>query len=146
MLLPISLNFHLYLKGHTYVYSIIPFVLLMASNCALIYEIVLKKNDLITRRKDEIEKRKSISISIIVLTFVFIIFTMPSALVDGYFTELLSNESGLFIVLALAELSYTYHAFKFATLFFTNKQIRKEFYLILRHKNRVNTTTAHTAN
>lgn len=60
--------------------------------------------------------------TIIILTITFIVLTLPGAIVSAYYNEIMALEAGHMIVNLSDDLSCTFHAFNFITLFLSNKQ------------------------
>ena len=72
------------------------------------------------------------SLTIVVMSISFILFTASSAIASGYFTgELFESEYGLVILYMTNCLTFTYHSFSFLIFFMLNKILQAEFKTIL---------------
>lgn len=60
--------------------------------------------------------------AILVMTFLFIIATSPGAIISQFYSVLVRSETGLVILLAGDDITFSYHAFTFIILYFTNKE------------------------
>ena len=73
-------------------------------------------------------KKRTMSIFVIAMTFYFIILTLPSSIAGGFFlSTLLSTDVGSVILFACDCLTFTYHGFNIFVLYFLNKKFKKEF-------------------
>ena len=72
-----SAGYKLWRPLHGYVYSIVPFFFLVIFNILLIREVALHKNKVANAGSKTEIKRKQMTISIIALTFAFIVLTGP---------------------------------------------------------------------
>ena len=69
------------------------------------------------------EKRKNMTKSIIILTIFFIIFTVPYALITGYFIK----QAGIIILVISVMLNSLYYSLTFFIFLVFNKQFYKEY-------------------
>jgi hypothetical protein len=92
----------------------------------LLIQRVMKKDS--TMGNTNRNKKKVMSIFVILMTFNFIVFTLPSSIAGGYFlSELLSTDVGSIILFAIDCLAFTYHGFNIIVLYYLNKKFKKEF-------------------
>jgi hypothetical protein len=85
------------------------------------------------------------SLTIILITFSFICFTLPYAVTGGYFFfELYKTISGRIIIFCCANLLFSYHSFNFIVCTLINKKFRGELKVVL-FKVKPNATTLATA-
>lgn len=135
-------------------YSIIPFVLLAVINVMLIYSTKFHNKVAIaaTTTDSKIKKRRQMTITVFLITFLFILMTLPGsfgsiffvqkindynfikkgAIVSGfYFLSLSQTQIGSAVIILMDDISFSYHAFNFFTLLLTNKKFLSEFYGIL---------------
>jgi hypothetical protein len=111
--------YSLWSRIHTYSYSIVPFIILGLMNGLLLYETLSRKRIL--------KERVSVTRSVLIMTFSFICFLLPSAIVSGYFLEFLfSSKSGTLVLYILDFITFGYHAFNFLVFSFTNKRFKAE--------------------
>ncbi len=73
-------------KVHGYLYSFVPFTLLIITNSLLIYQTKSKIKKVTKHATDStITKRTAMSVTIMLMTVSFIAMTLPVALAGGYF-------------------------------------------------------------
>jgi hypothetical protein len=112
---------------HFYLYSIVPFAVLALVNSLLLYETVFKKKVIQACERQINHERVLITKSILIMTFSFIGFLLPSAIVSGYFYEFLySTQLGTLVLYILDCITFGYHALNFLVFSFTNKRFNNE--------------------
>ena len=125
---------------HLILYSLIPFIIMMIFNILLIRKIIFNSKDKKLKSNSKKENIKRNVISILVITFLFLIMTTPVSVAYGFFYEQLSK-----IVLSiLDELSFLNNSTLFFTCFFTNSKFRKVVFDLFKKsdsKYRKSTTT-----
>lgn len=78
-------------------------------------------------RKKFSERKKMISLSILVVTIGFVVSTTPSAIIMGFFIkDMYMTKTGKLIVWVFDALLFTYHSFKFEIIFIFNYQFNRE--------------------
>ena len=113
--------FPLWENVHLILYSLIPFIIMMAFNILLIIKIKSSfkdKNSSSNSKKDNIKRNV---ISILFITFVFLIMTTPVSVAYGFF----SDKVPLIVLNILDELSFLNNSTLFFSCFFTNLKFRK---------------------
>ena len=110
---------------HLYIYSIVSFAVLTIIDILIIYKVVFAsskvKNDSGHAKKMEMAR------TILILNFSFIILTLPSAVVSGFFyVELSESQIGLFVLNLCDNISFSYHSFNIVTLYLANKRFKNE--------------------
>lgn len=113
-------------QAHSFLYSYIPFVLLAINNMLLIYSIQTHKKKSGAQR----QKKKSMNNTIIFITILFIVMTLPSSIASIYFDQLIISSVGSVILIALDALTFSYHGLNFFVLLYTNQKFRNDFKLI----------------
>ncbi len=89
-------------------------------------------------------KRRSMTVIIILITFAYIVLTLPSAIAGGYYLDsLMKTLEGKNILFICDTLSFSYHALNFIALPIANKQFRREFKTFRIFKSK-KTTVTHT--
>jgi hypothetical protein len=97
------------------------------SNILLVCVILFKKQNSIDISEDSNSKRKSLSFSVLVLTTMFIILTLPDNILNAFFlTPLFEENYGYVVLFMMDNIAFTYHALHFAILLVTNKRFAKE--------------------
>lgn len=92
-----------------------------------------KIRGLVSKRRKE--KSKTLTYSIVLLTFFFFITSLPYSTVTAYFyIELINKPIGLFYLNCLAVLSFSYHSFNFIVFFLTNIKFWNECKLLFKIK------------
>ena len=102
------------------VYNCVPFILMVLFNGGVIYHLIrLRRTS--TVQNSQIQHR-SLSITSLVTTFLFLIMTMPSGIAFGFFPDVAS-----LTILHLTDASlFTYHVTSFPLYFLTYKKFRLE--------------------
>lgn len=110
-------------------YSLIPFSLMLVFNILLIYKTLIpRKNTKSSLSIRSIRKKKKLTISILSITFCFIIMTTPASIAYGFFEKKLSKTlTGKAILIILDFIMYFYHSILFINCFVTNAKFRKYF-------------------
>lgn len=73
------------------------------------------------------ERKKMISLSILIVTCGFVISTTPSAIIMGFFVQdMYKTKTGKLIVWIFDALLFTYHSIKFEIILIFNYQFNKE--------------------
>jgi hypothetical protein len=84
------------------------------------------------RTREIRRKRVAISLSVIYLTFAFVLMTAPVAIVQNYFKDFMSTSVGLTVFLGLCTIQITYHALMLIIMLWSNKIFRREFYCMFK--------------
>ncbi|CAF1115674.1 unnamed protein product [Brachionus calyciflorus] len=120
-------------KVHTYLYSIIPSIFLAILNTMVFYK-TWKNNMRISNGISDVEsnkiRKKRFGLVIAILTLGFMLTTLPSAIITGYFHSSLNsrNETKIYIYIC-DSMAFTYHSSKFIVLAISNTQFKKELLL-----------------
>ncbi len=115
---------------HLFLYSLIPSSLMIVFNSLLISKtFYLDKNKTLKYNKNKkvsaISKKTGLTISLLFITFSFIIMTLPASLCYGFFFDLFRSTTVLKYILTLTDyLSYLNHSFIFFNCFLTNRIFR----------------------
>jgi len=121
-------------KIHMFVYSFIPFVLMIVCNLFTIKKIFEHKpTDHLSAQQLEKEKKKRIlTINLLTSSFLFMACSMPAVLSFGYFFESLSSSFSTSYILPGSDLlNFTFIGLNFLLYFILNKVFRYEFYFCL---------------
>lgn len=115
---------------HLYVYSIVPSVLLLLINSILFY-ITWKKSISIDVTSEGIEttrnRKKKFGLVITIFTFGFMLTTLPSAIITGFFYSKLNSHHETKIYIYICDsVAFSFHSFKFIVLFFCNTNFKRE--------------------
>lgn len=126
-------------------YSFVPFALYIVNIFLLID--LRKKSREITIENSQISKRQiSISLSVILITFLFIVFTCPSAIASQYYNVLVMSFNGNIFLSAADCLAFTFHAFNILILCASNKEFVRRLRQMLNPAIHSVTTTPGTSN
>ena len=123
---------------HSTLYSYIPFCLIAITNTVFIIHLRVKKN-IVSALMSSLQKQKfkSLNKTVIVLTSLFIVMTMPGTLASIYYDQLVQSEVGM-VLLNLGDLvDNMYHSLNFLILAKTNTRIYKKVRSLL-FKNKLN--------
>lgn len=125
------------LKIHLYTYSIVPSVLITISNLLIAFNFLMKRNVIHVKPDIGYKKKIQMTMTITILTLLFIIFTLPGAIISGYyFSKLIRSKFGEIILLICDNLTFSYHSFSLLILLASNKKFYKEFKLMFRVRNK----------
>ena len=107
------------------VYSIIPFTVMFTFNSLIIYKTAsmgrhLNRND--ARSISSFKKKRHLTISLVSVTFLFLIFTLPDGI---YFAFFKTNNSVKYIGILIDHLMFFHHSTLFFILYITNVYFRK---------------------
>lgn len=117
-------------------YSLAPFLVLAIANLLLIRKIMSRKvvkmttmSSTFTNAKSTGKKSKSdrINKTVIILTLIFVMMTLPLASASFFFNQLVLTDYGLFIIVLLDCISFSYHGLNFILMAFSNKIFRKQY-------------------
>lgn len=118
-------------KIHLMTYSVVPFLVLLVANFLLIRKIKSRKLiHLSFSSSTNVKKSKKndrINRTVLLLTFLFIIMTLPLACASFFFTQLIISDFGLFAIVFFNCISFSYHGFNFIFMAFSNKIFREEY-------------------
>lgn len=110
------------------IYNGIPFILMTIYNSGLIYKLIyFQQRSLVTSSQN---RSRSISITLLVTTCLFLIMTIPASIVFAFFYETV-NPTFLRMIDAIL---YTYHILSFPTYFLTFNKFRNVFFQMIRCK------------
>jgi hypothetical protein len=100
----------------------------------------IKKNRIGVISASSLRKRKTTGITVLCLTTIFLLMTLPQAFIRGFFlTSLSSYTSGISIIFATDAIASSFHGLSFFLLIFSNKkfsnEIKKVIFCATKHKN-----------
>jgi hypothetical protein len=119
-------------------YSIVPFCLLVVINFLIVNTLRHSRRNLITTRPNDdttatssdasaMKKQTQMTVTVLILTITFVLLTLPGAIVSGFFyVDLYEVEWGQPLIVLLDDITFSYHAFNFVTLYLTNKVFNQE--------------------
>ena len=108
-------------------YSFVPFGVLFVVNIFLIRVLRQKIRNLAGSTSISKRSQLNISLSVVIMTLLFIVFTSPSAVCSQLISTLMTTHSGLLILSASGCFSFSYHAFNMVILCVFNKHFYKMF-------------------
>ena len=114
-------------------YSILPFSLIVVFNSLLIYTILKEKKRVSTMIDNSayirhLKKKNKTTRTIVIITFLFILFSLPTASIQGNGYNLLNRTIiGKIIVHFFNLFSFFYQGLNFLMLYFTNKKFKREY-------------------
>ena len=107
------------------VYNCIPLVFMIIFNGGSIYHLIrLRRTSTIQNSRIQ---HRSISITLIITTFLFLIMTMPSNIAYGFFESITSSA----VLVSLDGVLFTYHITSFPLYIITFKEFRRECIAII---------------
>jgi hypothetical protein len=102
-------------------YNCLPFLFMVIFNSGVIYHLFHLSR--ITRIQNSRIHHRSISITAIVTTFLFLIMTIPATVAFGFFL----NTAGDVVLYTMDSMLYTYHILSFPLYMITFHEFRREF-------------------
>lgn len=126
-----------------------PYGLLIIFNSLIIYKATRFERVRVEAAELRAAKRKAeMTRTILFMTFLYILVTLPSTIVTGYyFLTILLSDSGPLIITLIDALQFSYPALNFFILFFSNKLFAEEVKIFLggiRERNFARTTQTKT--
>ena len=112
-------------KVHSYLYSFVPFGMLLIVNVLLIRAMRQKIRDLAGSSFISKKKQLSITLSVMLMTLLFIVFTLPISIANIIVDTLLTTHNGKLVLYCFGCFSFTYHAFNLVILCRFNKHFYK---------------------
>ena len=113
---------------HSILYSYAPFALLAIANFLLILHLRLRAKKSSVKSSDAQKKKNAkMNLTVIIITLLFIVMTLPSALVSIYYNDLVITYTGLAWAIFGNSIGFSYHGFSFFILYSTNSRFRDEF-------------------
>ena len=123
----------------------VPFGILLIVNSLLVYETAFKKSKLFTRSERDKSKRRSLTMTVITLTFTYIILTGPNAVLTSYFQQPLIAAGLNFVVLPLmGSIRFLNHTCSFWILCATNAKFSSEVKSVVFFRRTNNSTSLST--
>nr|QVK45793.1 G protein-coupled receptor [Proales similis] len=123
---------HIWSKVHAFTYSFVPSLALIVINSFVAYNALKKTTKINPKSGQFILKKKRLSLAIGVVTFGFMIGTIPSAVVSGFANTSKSVPASSKLILFICDsVSFTYHSCKFQILVKFNSNFRQEFRTLL---------------
>jgi hypothetical protein len=111
------------------VYSFVPFSIMAVFNVLLIKNTLstsktIKKNKQDKSTLNALKKKRRLTISLIVITCAFVVMTMPSTIMFGFFIRIIYYEIGKEILYLVDSIAFLNHSSIFFTCFLTNVKFR----------------------
>ncbi len=108
-------------------YSFVPFGVLFIVNIFLIRLLRQKIRNLAGSTTMAKKSQLSMSLSVVIMTLLFIVFTSPSAICSQFIETLMASYRGQVILFGFGCFSFSYHAFNLIILCAFNKHFFKMF-------------------
>ncbi len=124
-------------------YSLIPFILLSLSSGLLIYEINKRMPTGIATSANRHENQKSLHKTVVSFAVLFILMTLPGAIVTSFLNSFLqsSGDLGLLVITICDCITFSFHALNFLILLLTNKRFQRELKTYFKIDSTSNTNT-----
>ena len=108
-------------KVYSIMFSYVPFGILVLINCRLIFEFKKRK---INGVENEIQrrKRKAMNRTVIFVTLLFVIMTVPSALASSFYGVIVKLSYAQAIFQVLGRVASSYQAYNLLFLYLTNRK------------------------
>jgi hypothetical protein len=106
---------------HSYLYSFVPFILLGFINVLLLIDLHFLKQSINTNLRRN-KKKIRMTVTVIIMTVLFILFTCPFAVSSQYYSSLVQTFTGNVIIYACDSLGFSFNAFNIFILCFTNDE------------------------
>ncbi|CAF1973231.1 unnamed protein product [Rotaria magnacalcarata] len=115
------------------VYNCAPFILMITLNCGVIYHLIHRHNTSLIQNSPI--KHRTISITLLVTTFLFLLMTIPATIDAGFFSTTPPGTLEKILDAAL----YTYHITSFPLYFITCDAFRRECIMMITRKSNTQT-------
>ena len=112
-------------KVHACLYSFVPFGVLLIVNVLLVRAMRQKVRDLAGSSFISKKKQLSITLSVMLMTLLFIVFTLPIAIGSLLVNTLTTTHNGKLVLFSFGCFSFTYHAFNLVAVCRFNKHFCK---------------------
>lgn len=113
-------------QAHLILYSILPFLIMLTSNSLIIYNVIYGQR-VESKNKASVKRKRRMTYMLILITFTFIILTLPSVLVHAFFRNTLKTKQyRRFVNLIVNNLLHTSHACNFFLYVFSAPNFRAE--------------------
>jgi hypothetical protein len=104
-------------------------------NILLAYSILFGRQTLVHTTELSNSRKKSLSMTVLMITTFFIILTFPDNIINAFFLPILLNQGyGYTLIFFIDSFIFSYHAFHFAILLISNKRFYEEFNLVFKIK------------
>ena len=128
-------SFYSSFKVHIFVYSLVPFLVLVAVNSMLIFRALTSGPKSLAFSQSSSSSRnarkRTLTSTIVSLTIMFIVTSLPYTLAAAiWYRKVYAYPLGKLLLNSLSLLSFSYHSFNFFVLFCTNKLFLSECRLI----------------
>lgn len=118
-------------KVHLFIYNAIPFAIMLACNSIIIYNIKLGSK-VQSKNKSSARRKRHMTIMLMLVTFSFIILTLPSVIVHTFLRDVLQKRAYRRLVnMCVNSLLHTSHAINFFLYVFSAPNFRAEINKIL---------------
>lgn len=109
-----------------------PFSLLALANILLILTLYRRSKASTATTTASLQRQRSMNITVMLITLLFIAMTCPSAVVSIYYNDLIISDTGFILILIGNGIGFGYHGFNFFALVFSNSKFKTELKGILR--------------
>ncbi len=113
-----------YNQVHSILYSFLPFSLLAIANLLLIIFLFKVRRSLTSLKLNAVraKKQKSLNLTVISLTLIFILMTSPSAICSIFFEIWMKTFMGRIVISLSDSICFSYHGLNFILLLLSNKK------------------------
>ena len=119
-----------------------PFGILLLSNMVLIIRYKYKHMKVANNQASN-QRSNSMTRTVIFITLLFIIMTLPGALTSTFFYLIVGIPNARLIPLVTTSLSSSYHAYSLVLLFFTNRKFAQQLRALFKNPQIPLKTTIH---
>ena len=113
-------------------YSYIPFAVILIANVLLVLKVRSQRVNGSDLSASQLKRQKSITVTIIAITLLFVVFTGVGTIVNLFIDQLLQTDWGKLLIVIADTICFTFHGLNIISLLVTNKLFRKEFLELLR--------------
>lgn len=119
--------------AHLLLYCLIPFVIMLICNSIIIYNIAFITKKVQLSNASSIRRRRKMTRMLLLITFSFIILTLPSSTTHAFFRSYLKGKSyRRLVILINNSLLYTSHTINFFLYVLTIPQFRKDCFKVFK--------------
>ena len=116
-------NFFFNFEVHSILYSYLPTAILVVTNFMLVY--TFTHHRAAAQKKTAQKRQRSMIITVVLLTVLFIVMTLPGAIIGAIIDYIIQQPYGIFLISSFTAFSSSYNAYGIVILFFTNKKFRE---------------------
>lgn len=128
-------------RVNLFIYNIIPFLIMITFNCLLVKNIYSAKKssekyktNSNTNSPRSLSKTNRLTISLLFLTFLFLVMTMPATILFAYFYDFIAANFSPTLMVLLDDISFLNHSTLFFVCLISNAKFRRVLWALVMNK------------